>query len=819
MLFLNNAIRRVHPLIMMLALLAAWFASPALARPATAAEPVQIDRDAKGVPHIFARTAPAVMFGLGYALAHDRLAAMELRRRAALGTRAEVLGPSAVEGDKVARDRLLSRAELMRMFGAIPAEHQAMLRAFVAGYNRHVDELAAAPPVRTPYQFTQWGVRPARWTLLDYLAIIASFPNDRGGSERQNAAFLRAMIARHGPIAGRQIFEDVVPLNDPDSPTVIPPGEDRAPPQPLPRPGSAELFSDMGAASRSGDGPATDVTPREASRCLVIGPKRSASGHVLMLQETADGPESHLYGGGFDTAGFALTGWGPPIMGRSLDHGWLLTSGVADTTDTFAEKLNPADRRQYWFKGAWRTMQHRIETIKVKDAAPVQHEVAATIHGPVVAWDAANGTAYTERYAVRGHEIDNWVAGINMARARSLAEFEQTGIARVAWNLGICYGDTAGHIAFWEAGLLPIRAPGADSRLPTPGTGEYEWQGFLSLAQRPRMIDPAQGFFHAWNSKATGWSREGDDARLGKTFRTWLGNALAQSSDRVTLADMRRFNHAINTAIGGPDRTAAPPWFYAVYLAAAADQASDPEIKEAIKLMLAFDGRYEDTDGDDFYDSPGLPLFRAWLTAAPQLIFGPTIDDWWSKADEGRYLRYQSSLLLRALQGRSAGLPLAFDYWQGRSRDAVLANSVRKVIDTLRPQFGDKPLAAWRQPIYWKYLDPARKSASRPPFPDPDAPGPRLGAVLGLTPDAVPHSGGDEWTGLMELDPTGPRSIETVIEAGGQNLTIDGAGQGNPHLADQVWLHANDQFKTIEMTPAVVHPAAETSQTIAYAPR
>lgn len=819
MLFLNNAIRRVHPLIMMLALLAAWFASPALARPATAAEPVQIDRDAKGVPHIFARTAPAVMFGLGYALAHDRLAAMELRRRAALGTRAEVLGPSAVEGDKVARDRLLSRAELMRMFGAIPAEHQAMLRAFVAGYNRHVDELAAAPPVRTPYQFTQWGVRPARWTLLDYLAIIASFPNDRGGSERQNAAFLRAMIARHGPIAGRQIFEDIVPLNDPDSPTVIPPGEDRAPPQPLPRPGSAELFSDMGAASRSGDGPATDVTPREASRCLVIGPKRSASGHVLMLQETADGPESHLYGGGFDTAGFALTGWGPPIMGRSLDHGWLLTSGVADTTDTFAEKLNPADRRQYWFKGAWRTMQHRIETIKVKDAAPVQHEVAATIHGPVVAWDAANGTAYTERYAVRGHEIDNWVAGINMARARSLAEFEQTGIARVAWNLGICYGDTAGHIAFWEAGLLPIRAPGADSRLPTPGTGEYEWQGFLSLAQRPRMIDPAQGFFHAWNSKATGWSREGDDARLGKTFRTWLGNALAQSSDRVTLADMRRFNHAINTAIGGPDRTAAPPWFYAVYLAAAADQASDPEIKEAIKLMLAFDGRYEDTDGDGFYDSPGLPLFRAWLTAAPQLIFGPTIDDWWSKADEGRYLRYQSSLLLRALQGRSAGLPLAFDYWQGRSRDAVLANSVRKVIDTLRPQFGDKPLAAWRQPIYWKYLDPARKSASRPPFPDPDAPGPRLGAVLGLTPDAVPHSGGDEWTGLMELDPTGPRSIETVIEAGGQNLTIDGAGQGNPHLADQVWLHANDQFKTIEMTPAVVHPAAETSQTIAYAPR
>jgi hypothetical protein len=164
-------------------------------------------------------------------------------------------------------------------------------------------------------------------------------------------------------------------------------------------------------------------------------------------------------------------------------------------------------------------------------------------------------------------------------------------------------------------------------------------------------------------------------------------------------------------------------------------------------------------------------------------------------------------------------LPLAFDYWQGRSQNAVLAESVRKAIDTLRPQFGDKPLGEWRQPIYWKYLDPARKSALRPPFPDPDAPGPRLGAVLGLTPDAVPHSGGDEWTGLMELDPARPRSIESVIEAGGQNLAIDGDGKGNPHLADQVWLHAKDQFKVIEMAPAAVHAAAETSQTISYAPR
>ncbi len=100
----------------------------------------------------------------------------------------------------------------------------------------------------------------------------------------------------------------------------------------------------------------------------MIGPSRSASGHVLMMEATADGPESHLHGGGFDTVGFAFAAWGPPVMGHSLQHGWLMTSGQADTTITYAERLNPKDQHQYWFNGEWETMEHHSETIEMKDA-------------------------------------------------------------------------------------------------------------------------------------------------------------------------------------------------------------------------------------------------------------------------------------------------------------------------------------------------------------------------------------------------------------------------------------------------------------------
>jgi penicillin G amidase len=753
------------------------------------------------------------MYGLGFALAQDRLVQLELARRAAQGRRAEVLGASAIASDITGRDRSLNSSELMRMYGTIPPEHQAMMQSYVDGINRQIAAIARDPERLTPYEFKQWGIKPEPWTLLDFLAYVASVPNGRSGYELQNQAFLDAMVARYGAKIGRTIFEDVVPINDPDSPTTIPPGEDLAPLQAMPKAGQYAVKPPESGENlpRESIPPPAEVSA-EASRCLVIGPNRSASGHVLMMEATADGPESHLYGGGFDTAGFSAPGWGPPIMGRSLEHGWLITSGHADTTDTYAERLNPADQYQYWFKGAWRRMEHRSETIRVKDGIPVVHEVAVTVHGPVIKWDLANGVAYSQRYAERGRELDNWVAIIELARSKSLADFQAKGVARLAWNLGVCYGDSSGQIGFWEAGLLPNRPEGADSRLPTPGTGDYEWTGFLRFDERPHMLNPKQGYIHTWNSKATSWMREGDEARIGKTFRTWLGSELAASSHGVTLLDMREINRKIFNGLGAQDRTNTSPEFFAPYIRAAVARTDDVEVKRAAELMLSFNGLYEDLDRDGKYDNPGLTIFREWLQIAPKVIFGPDIGDWWWKIDEGRYLKYQTSLLLRALQGKAAGLPLQFDYYNGRDHDAVIVQTIRETIDRLKPRFAGQDMADWRLPVFWKYFDPARKTPDRPALPGDEAGRARTSALLGLGPYAVKHHGGEEWVGLMELTPEHP-ILYSVVEAGGQNLFIDPNGKGNPNLTDQTMMHAENEFKRIDMSPQdVKHTAVSVTE-------
>jgi penicillin amidase len=777
----------------------------------TVAEQVRIDRDAMGVPHVFGETSAAVLYGAGYAEGQDRLADMEMSRRRALGRTAELLGPSAVASDIISRDRMLPPAELLLMYRALAPEYRRMMQAYVDGVNRAIDEIAADPARKTPYEFTQWGAKPERWSLLDYLQMVAAFPRDREGNELQNLAFLNAMVARYGEAKGRAIFDDLVPPSDPDSPTAIPAGEDLAPARPMPKATYLTLDADKPGAPTAP--PSTST--QDHSRCLVIGPQRSASGKVLMLESTADGPEIHLYGGGFDSSGFTGPAWGVPIMGRGPHHGWLVTSGMSDSTDYFAEKLDPKNPYRYWFDGRWRPMERWQETIHVKGAAPVVHEVAETIHGRIISWDKAHGVAYSARYAQRGHELDNWVGVVEMQRARSLQEFEAKGIAALSTDFGVCYGDEQGNIGFWETGLQPKRAPEADPRLPTPGTGQFEWQGFLPLAERPHMLNPKQGYIHAWNSKPTTWSREGDEGRFGATFRTWLGNRLGAASHGTTLLDMADYNRQIWNAYGARDRNQTSPDFFASSLRAAAQAAHDPEVTQAVALMTSWNGLYEDRDGDGAYDNPGLTLFRAWLQIAPDMIFSRDIGDWWKTIDEKRYLKYQTSFLLRALQGPAAGRPLSFDYFDGRPREAVIADTIRRTIEETRKRFPGKPMDAWRTPIFWKYFTDQPDEPGRPSLPDDDERGTTTWAKLGIGPKIVPLNGGEEWTGLMELGSAAP-VLYSVTEAGGQDQFIDPAGHGTPHLTDQVMMHVDGRFKAIEMDPAAVAHDRVSSVTLTY---
>src|SRR6516225_693722 len=60
---------------------------------------VEILRDHAGVPHVYADGTADLYFGLGVAMAQDRLWQMDRLRRRALGRQAEILGPDYLASD------------------------------------------------------------------------------------------------------------------------------------------------------------------------------------------------------------------------------------------------------------------------------------------------------------------------------------------------------------------------------------------------------------------------------------------------------------------------------------------------------------------------------------------------------------------------------------------------------------------------------------------------------------------------------------------------------------------------------------------------
>ena len=132
-------------------------------------EQVSIYRDEFGVPHIFADTNYGLFVGYGYVIAQDRLWQLEVNRRAARGTLAEILGPGFVSADRSARMFLISDATLDAEFFSLSDEEQGIITAYVEGINRYMNDVIA-PDVSSqlPFEFQFLGIGiPTAWTARD----------------------------------------------------------------------------------------------------------------------------------------------------------------------------------------------------------------------------------------------------------------------------------------------------------------------------------------------------------------------------------------------------------------------------------------------------------------------------------------------------------------------------------------------------------------------------------------------------------------------------------------------------------------------------
>lgn len=578
---------------------------------ATVVGPAVVFRTEFGVPHVYAPTAEAVAFGAGYVTAQDRMFQADLFRNAARGTLSTLLGPDFLEADKVARRDGYTEAELQQQitnlsvdFGPEYGSSIARgLEAFAAGFNKRIldvlldvgcnaDEGGDVCP-GLPVEYIGTGNLPLPWRATDTVAesvLLARTFGEAAGAEVRNAALYQGLVNKVGASEARKMFNDLRWLNDPATNTTVPavdgaftyPNTGTVNPDAIVIPDhAAEVYRGYTDVLLQLSKLFEDVTgaPWPASNAMLIAPSESTTGNSLQLgdpQVQYAVPqflmEIGLHGGGYDAEGMTFPGVsGFVLIGHGPDYAWTVTSGISDAVDVRVEKLcDPAggepaaDSAWYLFNGECTPMEQRVETILVKNSAPpvlddespevdlVLQRVQRTGHGPVFARDTVDGepVALVKERAFWRKELNNAAAFGKFNFPAEITSAESFGEAAkaivVSLNLYYADQDTFG---YWHTGAYPVRAQGVDTRLPTWGTGEWEWNGNIPFSDQPQFISDtdspaARNYTANWNNKpSTGWAN-GDDTNWGEIHR--LDPLLGQMDDRLKDEGTMSFVDVIN---------------------------------------------------------------------------------------------------------------------------------------------------------------------------------------------------------------------------------------------------------------------------------
>jgi acyl-homoserine lactone acylase PvdQ len=175
---------------------------------------VTIVRDSKfGVPHIYGDTRAALMFGIGYASAEDRLFFMDVLRHAGRGELAQFAGGANVGMDEsVWQNEPYNEQDLTNQvnWGAanLPDGQQIMSDAtnYIDGINAYI--AAAKSPLNAltmmPAEYAAIGqpLGPQPFTVNDIVAIatlVGGIFGNGGGQQLSNAVLYEGLKAQFGP--------------------------------------------------------------------------------------------------------------------------------------------------------------------------------------------------------------------------------------------------------------------------------------------------------------------------------------------------------------------------------------------------------------------------------------------------------------------------------------------------------------------------------------------------------------------------------------------------------------------------------------------
>lgn len=629
--------------------------------------PVEIIKDDWGISHIFAQNQKDLFFAQGYNTAQDRLFQLEVWRRQATGTLAEILGRKALNADIGSR-LLRARLDMAQEMNHYHPQGEEIITSFVRGINAYI-ALTEKDPSLLSLEFKLLGLKPGEWTPevvvsrhnglfrnVTYEITLAQAV-DKLGTEK-----IQELVSFHPGIPNLNVDEKVslsmisnkileLYLSSRSSvrfdPEDIVEKKFRAK-----KPSNLASFAFPHLLSP------WSIEADQGSNNWVVRGKLTFTGFPMMANDPHRSLKvpslrywAHLVAPGWNVIG----GGEPALPGISIGHNeygaWGLTIFSVDQEDLCVYETNPENPNLYKYGEDWEEMTVIRETIPIKGRAPMPVDLKYTRHGPVLYEDSASHTAYALRAAWLEIGGAPYLASLRMDQAKNWREFREACSFSYTPSENMVWADREDNIGWQAVGITPLRKSWS-GLLPIPGDGRFEWDGYLPIKNLPHTLNPPEGFFATANQDNI---PKGYPYAIGFVWTDPYRFARIQevlgSGRKFTLTDMMALQQDV---LSIPARTLVP------FLKTL--QADETRTEEARQRLCGWDCRMDE-------DSAAAALYMSWekrlqrnirelffpeeaRSALPRLSLKKMIE--WLTAPDGRFglhpVQGRDELLIKSLE-------------------------------------------------------------------------------------------------------------------------------------------------------------------------
>jgi len=460
--------------------------------------PVQIVRDAQGVPHITTANLDDLFCAQGYVTAQDRLWQMEFSRRYAAGELAEIFGPKLLEHDIQQRYLQIRNAVERGVATLDPRD-----RKFFEDYARGINAFIESHRNKLPLEFVILQYQPKPWRVTDSLLVGANMSQML--NTQYDVELSRERIVKQ---LAPELAADLYPNH---SWRDHPPGAES---DSLDKQLPAKAPNRQRHKRQTLNGAISDLLASDCDGCApgsndwVLSGEHTASGKPLLSNDMHLAHqipntwyEAHLHSGDYNVAGLTLPGLPFIMVGHNQRIAWGFTNLGPDVQDLFIENFN-RDQQVETPQGFVAPERH-FETIHIKNGRDLQFDVLVTRHGPIIT-PILSGE--TRQIALQWTLYDPTILAdpfFDVDAANNWQEFRAAFSKFGGPSQNVVYADIDGHIAYQATGKIPMRVSG-DGLLPVSGADDtHKWTGYVPFEKLPSAFDPPSGILATANARIT----------------------------------------------------------------------------------------------------------------------------------------------------------------------------------------------------------------------------------------------------------------------------------------------------------------------------